>query len=102
MGDLSAHDRNEMLRAFAGLLTAKVADDPSATNAQLKFIVQEQVAASNGDAAILVARMAKQVEAGAVVAHTVLRMLSSRFGLTEAELQQALAEAISSEDLVQD
>lgn len=102
MENLTANERNEMIRAFAGLLTAKVAGDERATSAQMKLIIGEHATAAHGDPAQFVFRMGKQLEAGVVVAHMMLKMLTRRFDLSEAELQQALAELVTSTDLVQD
>lgn len=46
--------------------------------------------------------MAKQVEAGAIVAAQLLKMLAPRMGLTAAQAQQALSEVWSSNDFVTD
>jgi len=69
---VSAAERNEMLRSFAGLVTAKVSGDPEAVNLQLKAIMRDQAEASHGDLEAFAARMAKQVEAGAIVAWAIL------------------------------
>jgi len=99
---VSAAERNEMLRSFAGLVTAKVSGDPEAVNLQLKAIMRDQAEASHGDLEAFAARMAKQVEAGAIVAWAILELLASRLGLSEAEAQRVLAEIYSSEDFVTD
>lgn len=99
---LPAGDRNEMARLFAGLLTAKVAHDDDATTAQLNSILDEQWTASQGDVSTFGRRMVKQVEAGAAVAHALLRSLAARVGLTEAELQQLIAETLTFNDLAGD
>lgn len=95
-------DRSEMVRAFAGLLTAKVANDPRAADAQLKSIIRDQAEASGGDLEVFAVRMAKQVEAGAIVAWTILRSLAPRLGLTEFETQRVLAEVFAVHDLAPD
>ncbi|KSW30180.1 hypothetical protein [Cellulomonas sp. B6] len=84
-----------MIRAFAGLLTAKIANDPRAVDLQLKSIVGDQVKASGGDVEEFALRMAKQVEAGAVVAWTILRSLAPRLGMSESEVQRVLAEVFA-------
>ena len=99
---ISAADRNEMLRTFAGLVTAKVAKDPEAVNLQLKAIIRDPAEASHGDLEAFATRMVKQVEAGAIVAWHILKSLAPRLGLSEAEAQQVLAEISSSDDLVTD
>lgn len=100
--DLSANDRNEMLRAFNGLVTAKVAGDSTAVTAQLQHILTDQIAASNGDPRVFGARMAKQVEAGAELTHAVLKSLAPRLGMTVAELQQVYAETAALNDIIED
>lgn len=99
---ISAADRNEMLRTFAGLVTAKVAKDPEAVNLQLKAIIRDQAEASHGDLEAFATRMAKQVAAGAIVARAILKSLAPRRELSEAEAQRVWAEIYSSDDFVAD
>lgn len=84
-----------MLRAHAGLVTTMVAVDESARNQQLSAIVREHAAKSAGDMGTFTALMAKQIEAGAIVTHSVLRMLARRLNLTDEETQAVIAQAIA-------
>lgn len=95
---LPQSDRGEMLRAHAGLVTTIVSDDADARADQLKSIVQEHLEKSHGDVGVFAARMAKQVEAGALITHSIMRMLSKRLNLSEQETQVIVAQAIGSVD----
>lgn len=75
-----------------------VALDEVARNNQLRAIVREHAEKSVGDVGAYTARMAKQVEAGALVTHSVLRMLARRLDLTDEQTQEVIAQAIASLD----
>lgn len=95
---VSRADRTEMLRAHAGLVTTMVAVDEVARNHLLAAVVREHAEKSVGDVGAFTALMAKQVEAGALVTHSVLRMLARRLDLTDQETQEVIAQAIASVD----
>lgn len=97
-----AADRNEMIRAFIGLVTAKVAQDPDAMNQQMKAIVRDQLEASQGDIEVFAGRMSKQVEAGAVVAFQMVKLLARRLNASEEATLRVIAETWSSQDAVTD
>ncbi len=82
---LTKHERAEMIRAHAGLVPALVGKDPDAVDGQLKSILREQSEASRGDVKAFAGRMAKQVEAGAIVTRHLLMSLAPRLDMTEAE-----------------
>lgn len=92
---LSQADRSEMLRAHAGLVTTLVAGDERARREQLNAIVQEHAEQSNGDVGTFAGRMGKQVEGGALITHTILRMLAKRLELSDEETQVVIAQAIA-------
>lgn len=98
MNYVSRNARAEMTRAHAGLVTAIVAGDEQARSAQLASIVREHAVASAGDAPAFAMLMGKQVEAGALVTHTVLRMLARRLGMSDAETQEIIAQAVAQVD----
>lgn len=85
-----------MFRAHAGLVTTLVAGDEHARSEQLKAIVQEHAEKSSGDLGEFAGRMGKQVEAGALVTHSVLRMLAKRLDLSDEETHTVIAQAIAS------
>lgn len=87
-----------MLRAHAGIVTALVAGDAQARDQQVKAIVVDHAEKSGGDMGLFAGRMGKQVEAGARVTQTVLRMLAKRLDLTDEETQAVIAQAIASID----
>lgn len=93
---VSRADRTEMLRAHAGLVTTMVAVDEVARNQQLRAIVREHAERSAGDVGTFSALMAKQVEAGALVTHSVLRLLARRLKMTDEETQEVIAQAFAS------
>lgn len=84
-----------MFRAHVGVVTALIANDEVAVDAQLRGIVEDQVQASGGDFSVFAARMAKQVEAGARTTRHILMSLAPRLGLTEAETQEIIAQVYS-------
>lgn len=97
--NLSAGERAEMLRAFSGLVTARITGDNEAAAAQLRGIVVDQTHAALCDPAITVARLATQLEAGAVVTAGLTKMLAKRFDLSVDEAQQIIAQTWSSPDV---
>ncbi|WP_136024258.1 hypothetical protein [Microbacterium sp. K27] len=98
MNHVSRFTRAEMTRAHAGLVTAFVAGDEDARSKQLASIVREHAVAAAGDTQAFAGLMAKQVEAGAAVTYTVLRSLAPRLGLTDAETQELIAQAVAQMD----
>jgi hypothetical protein len=90
--------RAEMTRAHAGIVTAFVAGDEKARTQQVASIVREHAQMAAGDPAAFAVLMGKQVEAGAVVTFTVLRSLSKRLGLSDAETQEIIAQAVAQVD----
>ncbi|EZP26254.1 hypothetical protein [Microbacterium oleivorans] len=98
---LTKHERAAMIRAHAGLVTALLGKDPDALDGQLKSIVREQSEASRGDVKAFAGRMAKQVEAGAIVTRHLLMSLAPRLDMTEAEAQELLA-TIYADDSITD
>lgn len=99
---LSKHERAEMMRAHAGLVTALIAKDDDALDAQLKAILADHVAASNGVVKNFAGRMGKQVEAGALVTRHLLMSLAPRLGMSESETLQLIAETYASDDITED
>lgn len=97
--NLSAGERAEMLRAFSGLVTARIAGDNEAAASQLRSIVADQTHAALGNPAVAVARLAKQLEASAVVAAGITKMLAKRFDMSVDEAQQVIAQTWSSPDV---
>lgn len=95
---VSRAQRAEMVRAHAGIVTAFVSGDEPARSQQLASIVQDHAQASAGDIGMFAGLMGKQVEAGAVVTYTVLRSLSKRLGLSDAETQEIIAQAVAQLD----
>ncbi|EYT59747.1 hypothetical protein D514_0111575 [Microbacterium sp. UCD-TDU] len=87
-----------MTRAHAGIVTAFVAGDEKARTQQVASIVREHAQTAAGDPAVFAVLMGKQVEAGAVVTFTVLRSLSKRLGLSDAETQAIIAQAVAQVD----
>lgn len=98
---LTKAERAEMIRAHAGLVTALVSKDADALEVQLKSIVREQSEASRGDVKAFAGRMAKQVEAGAIVTRHLLMSLAPRLDVTEAEAHALLA-SIYADDSITD
>lgn len=98
---LSKHERAEMMRAHAGLVTALIKKDNAALDGQLKAIVVEQSEASHGDVKAFAGRMGKQVEAGAIVTRHLLMSLAPRLELTEDEAQELFA-SIYADDAITD
>tara|TARA_R110002020_G_scaffold203551_5_gene407315 strand:- start:3201 stop:3530 length:330 start_codon:yes stop_codon:yes gene_type:complete len=98
---LTKHERAAMIRAHAGLVTALLGKDPDALDGQLKSIVREQSEASRGDVKAFAGRMAKQVEAGAIVTRHLLMSLAPRLDMTEAEAHELLA-TIYADDSITD
>lgn len=98
---LTKHERAEMIRAHAGLVTALVGNDPDALDRQLKSIVREQSEASQGDVKAFAGSMAKQVEAGAIVTRHLLMSLAPRLEMTEAEAHELFA-SIYADDSITD
>ncbi|MGD8168550.1 hypothetical protein ACEXOS_015115 [Herbiconiux sp. P16] len=93
MHDIPKDQLQEMLRASSGVVTALIANDPAAANAQALAIVAEQAELSAGDSEMLAFRMVKQLEASARITHQVIRSLAPRLGLTEAQTQEILAQS---------
>lgn len=87
-----------MMRAHAGLVTTLVAGDEHGRYEQLKSIVREHAEDSGGDIGAFAGRMGKQVEAGALVTYSVLRLLAKRLGLSEGEAHAVIAQAIAGLD----
>lgn len=96
---LTKHERAEMIRAHAGLVTALVGNDPDALDRQLKSIVREQSEASPGDVKAFAGRMAKQVEAGAIVTRHLLMSLAPRLEMTEAEAHELFASIYAADSI---
>lgn len=90
--DISGDELAEMFRAQAGLVTALIAHDDEAVKAQLRMIIEDQGALAEGDARVLVWRLAKQAEVGARMTWHAIKSLAPRLGLTEAETNRVLAE----------
>jgi hypothetical protein len=80
-------------------VTARIAGDSEAAASQLRGIVADQTHAALGNPAATVARLAKQLEAGAVVAAGVTKMLVTRFDMSVDEAQQVIAQTWSSPDV---
>lgn len=97
---LSRHERAEMIRAHAGLVTAVVGKDPDALDGQLKSILREQSEASRGDVKAFAGRMAKQVEAGAIVTRHLLMSLAPRLDMTEAEAHEVFASIYADDSIL--
>lgn len=96
---LTKHERAEMIRAHAGLVTALVSKDADALDSQLKAILVEQSTASHGDVKAFAGRMAKQVEAGALVTRHLLMSLAPRLDMTESEAHELFAAVYAGDDL---
>lgn len=87
-----------MLRAHAGIVTTMIAGDEKARLEQLKSIVQEHAERANGDAVAFTGRMAKQIEAGALITHMVLKSLAKRLDMTDTQAHEIVAQAIAQLD----
>lgn len=98
---LTKSERAEMIRAHAGLVTALVSKDPDALDGQLKSILREQSEASRGDVTAFAGRMAKQVEAGAIVTRHLLMSLAPRLDMTEGDAHELFA-SIYADDSITD
>lgn len=96
---LSKTERAEMIRAHAGLVTALVSKDPKAFEVQLMAIVREQSEASRGEVKVFAGRMAKQVEAGAIVTRHLLMSLAPRLDMTEAEAHALFASTYADDSI---
>ncbi len=73
--------------------------DPDALEVQLKSIVREQSEASRGDVKVLAGRMAKQVEAGAIVTRHLLMSLAPRLDMTESEAHAIFASTYADDSI---
>lgn len=98
MTHISRSARAEMMRAHAGLVTTMVSGDENARDRQLAAIVAEHVQNADGNVGTFTGLMGKQVEAGAHVTFTVLRLLAKRLNMTAEETQATIAQAIAALD----
>lgn len=98
MSHVTRAQRAEMVRAHAGIVTAWVAGDEEARSQQLASIVRDHAEAARGDILTFAGLMGKQVEAGAALSYTLVRMLAKRLNLSDAETQEAIAQAVAQVD----
>lgn len=89
---VSPVEREQMIQAAVGLITAKIAGADELVQRQLADIVRDQVEASSCDLSVFAGRMAKQVEAARVVSWTLIKMLAPRLNLSQEKLNQVLGE----------
>jgi len=94
---VSPTERQQMIQAAVGLLTAKIAGDGELVQRQLADIVRDQGDASDGDLGVFAGRMAKQIEAASVVSWILIKMLPPRLNLSQEELNEVLGEVATSQ-----
>ena len=88
---IPANDRAEMIRAHIGLMTAVLAGDDAARGAMIGEIIRSEGQPS-GDTATLVARLGKQIEAGAQVSVMLMKMVADDRGRTYEDAVQELGQ----------
>lgn len=97
---LTKTERAEMMRAQVGLVTALIAKDDEALDAQLRAILADHATASGGDVKVFSGRMAKQVEIGAVMSRHILMSLAPRLNMSEAEVNELFASTYADPSII--